>query len=132
MLNLKIYAIIGALALAAGVAFKLYFDYSQEQIATLNKDLQTYKIQNEAQQKAFNDFKDNVASQSEAITELNNKVLGIESKTSQLSRTLARHELDRLAGAKPGLIKSRANKATAKVFENLEDLSQPIKKEGQQ
>ena len=129
MLNLKIYAILGALAIAAGLGFKLYFDYSQEQIATLTKDLTTYKIQNEAQQEVFTNFKNNIAEQSASITALNNELIKIKTTTSQLSKTLARHELDKLASAKPDTLKRLANRATKKVFADLESSSKPVEKQ---
>jgi len=128
MLNLKIYAILAALAIAAGIGFKMYFDYSQEQIKTLTTDISTYKMQNEAQQKAYNTMKKNFKEQSVAIISLTDKLAKVEVTTSKLSKTLARHELDKLASAKPETLKRLANKATKKVFANLEKVSQPVSK----
>jgi len=133
MLNLKIYAIIAAVFLAGAVAFKFYFDYSQEQIKTLTIDIQTFKIQNEAQEKVYKLMKDNYAKQSDAITSLNDKMSKVEFETGKLSKTLARHELDKLASGAPDTLKRLANRATKKVFANLEKVSQPVvKKEEKQ
>ena len=44
---------------------------------------------------------------------------------NKLRRTFANHDLDKLALAKPMLIQSRINKATKKVLENLEKLTDP-------
>jgi uncharacterized coiled-coil protein SlyX len=128
MLNLKIYAILAVLALAAGAGFKVYFDYSQEQIATLTKDITGFRIQNEAQTVAFDTFKNNIAEQTATITELNKDITAIKNETSQLSKTLARHELDKLASAKPETLKRLANAATKKVFRKLETASKPLEK----
>ena len=44
---------------------------------------------------------------------------------NRLRKTFARHDLDNLALAKPGLIQGKINKASAKVMETLEKLSDP-------
>lgn len=126
MINLKIYAILALIITGMGVGFKFYWDYSQEQMQILAANIAKADAQIAAQQEAFNTYKVTITKQSENLKELNSKILDVEVETSKLSRTLARHELDRLAGDKPGLIEIKANKATAKVFENLEEISKPV------
>ena len=126
MLNLKIYAILGAIIIGLGYGFKVYYDYAQAERDILNANLQKAQIEIESAKKTFEEYRETITAQQEALKELNKQLTDVEIKTSKLSKTLARHELDRLAGEKPGLIKIKANKATKKVFENLEKLSQPV------
>ena len=44
---------------------------------------------------------------------------------NRLRKTFANHDLDKLALAKPGLMQSRINKASARVMATLEELTNP-------
>jgi len=44
---------------------------------------------------------------------------------NKLRKTFARHDLDELTLAKPGLIQNKINKASARVMTNLEELTNP-------
>ena len=50
----------------------------------------------------------------------------IEAEKDRYLDIFRRHNLDKLALAKPGLIESRINKATASVFEEIENDSKNI------
>ena len=128
MLNLKIYAALGAVILLGGYFFKQYYDTSKEQILTLQQGIQAIELQNKAQADRYSTLRDDFALQSATITQLNDDMGTIRKESTRLSKTLARHELDKLAMAKPGLIKIKANKATAVVFKQLEKYSQPVEK----
>ena len=49
-----------------------------------------------------------------------------EREVQQLRNTFARHDLDNLALAKPGLIQTRVNKASKRVTKDLIDLTDPL------
>ena len=44
---------------------------------------------------------------------------------NRLRKTFAKHDLDKLALAKPGLIQNRINKASARVMATLEEITNP-------
>ena len=50
----------------------------------------------------------------------------IEAEKQQYLQIFARHNLDSLAVAKPGMIESRINKASDAVFEGIEDDTKAI------
>lgn len=52
-------------------------------------------------------------------------------EVKDLQDKFRRHDLDNLSLKKPGLIEKIINKGTEKVFRDLEDLTDPQKKEGQ-
>lgn len=52
-------------------------------------------------------------------------------EVKDLQDKFRRHDLDNLSLKKPGLIENIINKGTKKVFRDLEDLTDPQKKEGQ-
>jgi len=126
MLNLKIYAVLAIIIAGGGYFFKQYYDSSQAQILTLKQNNIAVEAQNKAQDERFDKFKTEFAVQSAAITQLNSELANIKIESSKLSKTLARHELDKLSAGKPGLIKRLANRATKKVFANLENASKPV------
>ena len=128
MLNLKIYAILGAIILGGGYFFKQYYDSAQKQILTLEQNQATIKAANDAQILRYNTFRNELAAQTATITQLNSDLSKIKTESTKLSKTLARHELDKLASAKPDTLKRLANRATKKVFAELESVSKPIKK----
>lgn len=123
MPNLQIYGILAAIIIAAGLGFKVYFDYSQEQIKTLTSNMQVYKLKSEAEEKAFDTYKTNVATQLAGVKALAATVSKIETKSKEFDKMISRHELDKLASGNPAAIKRLANAATKKVFTNLEKAS---------
>jgi len=128
MLNLKIYAALGAVILLGGYFFKQYYDSSQKQILTLEQNQKAFQASIDAQDARYARIRDDFAKQSASITLLNEETRNNRKESTKLSKILARHELDKLAMAKPGLIKIRANRATKKVFADLEKYSQPVEK----
>ena len=69
-----------------------------------------------------NDF----AKQTKALTSLQSKNNEIELEMNRYLDIFKRHNLTKLAAAKPGLIESRANKATKEVFDGIEQDSRDI------
>jgi hypothetical protein len=59
--------------------------------------------------------------QTEALNDLSQKNHEIEAEMSRYLDIFKRHNLAKLAAAKPGLIEKRVNGATKNVFDSLED-----------
>jgi hypothetical protein len=129
MTSLKIYLILGALIVAMGTGFKIYYDYAQEKMILLAASVEKANDQIKEQEKTFNEYKTTIATQLEGLKILEERQLAVESETGELAKMLARHRLDQLSAGKPGLIERKANAATKKVFAEIEEISKPIKKE---
>lgn len=117
------YLIIGAVVLALSGAGVLYFKWSQNQIAELNGKVSAYAEKAATLEASLNDTLDHINRMQARMQTLNKNMRNIEEETSDLKKVLAKHDLERLAAAKPNLIENRANEATKKLFRELEEIS---------
>lgn len=62
----------------------------------------------------------------EQVRELTNRNQELDEEKKKYMRIFSEHNLTRLARAKPGLIESRVNKATASIFREVEQDSKEI------
>ena len=116
----------------AGGAFKMYYDKSEAEKEAMATQLQqamdnqqrlenAIATQNEQIEKALTEQK---ASQEriQSLTLANNEA---NEKVEDLRNKFARHDLDMLSLRKPGLVEKLVNRGTAKVFADLEKLTDP-------
>ena len=78
------------------------------------------------QEEAISSLQNDFAKQTKALTSLQSKNNEIELEMNRYLDIFKRHNLTKLAAAKPGLIESRANKATKEVFDGIEQDSRDI------
>jgi len=126
------YKIAGALGLILLITISgsaWYIDRLLDQISVLKGNqliLETeLKTQNEQIANLLSNAKQTQAKMNVLEQEKNES----EREVNKLRDTFARHDLDNLALAKPGLIESRVNKATKRVKEDLINLTNPNKNE---
>ena len=116
----------------AGGAFKMYYDKSEAEKEAMATQLQqamdnqqrlenAIADQNERIEKALAEQK---ASQEriQNLTVANNEA---NEKVEDLRNKFARHDLDMLSIRKPGLVEKLVNRGPAKVFSDLEKLTNP-------
>jgi peptidoglycan hydrolase CwlO-like protein len=126
-------SIVLALALAAMAGgFKLYYDKSEAEKQAMATQLQqamdnqqrlenAVATQNEQIEKALADQKD-AQQRIQSLTLANNEA---NEKVEDLRNKFAKHDLDMLSLRKPGLVEKMVNRGTARVFQELEDLTDP-------
>ena len=124
-MGLKLSIILGGLLLATIAGSAYYIDYLSDQIGVLKGN----QIDLESKVQEQNDAIDNyLAKQKQTQAQLDTleheKRKAMED-VNRLRKTFARHDLDDLALAKPGLLQGKINKASARVMEVLEKLSNP-------
>lgn len=78
------------------------------------------------QEEAISSLQNDFATQTKALNSLQSKNNEIELEMNRYLDIFKRHNLTKLAAAKPGLIESRANKATKEVFDGIEQDSRDI------
>ena len=101
-----------------------YFLYSQNQrLVELNK---AFEIRNAEQIATIAAQQEQFQKQTKALTELSSKNQQIEADMNRYLDIFRRHNLTKLAAAKPGLIEPRMNKATKEVFDGIENDSNII------
>jgi len=128
----QISAALGVALVIAGGAFKMYYDKSEAEKEAMATQLQqamdnqqrlenAIADQNEQIEKALAEQK---ASQEriQNLTVANNEA---NEKVEDLRNKFARHDLDMLSIRKPGLVEKLVNRGTAKVFADLEKLTDP-------
>ena len=91
----------------------------QGEIAVRMTQLETQKI-------AFQHLQEQKAIQDAAVKDLTKKSNEIQLEMNRYLDIFARHNLTKLASAKPGLIEKRANNATKQVFDSIEDDSRDV------
>ena len=112
--------LIGIL-LSFGVVGYFYYSTTQNQLIELRDLNKAYELKIETQDEAINTMQQSYELQTEALNELSQKNHEIEAEMSRYLDIFKRHNLAKLAAAKPGLIEKRVNGATKNVFDSLED-----------
>jgi len=101
-----------------------YFLWSQVQHLTeLNK---AFEVRNAEQVATIAAQQEQFEKQTTALNNLSKKNQEIEADMNRYLDIFRRHNLTKLAAAKPGLIQPRMNKATKEVFDGIENDSNLI------
>ena len=104
-----------------GTSYWLYTE-NQKLIENNAKLMTATQLQEETISQLQNDMQ----LQTESLLNLQSKNQEIELEMNRYLDIFKRHNLTKLAAAKPGLIESRANKATKEVFDGIEQDSRDI------
>ena len=122
---MKLTLIMGGLLLATVAGSAWYIDRLQDDIGTLkgNQLILETKIQEQ---------NDAIKNHLERQKQTQNQLLSLEKEkqeamrdVNRLRKTFAAHDLDELTLAKPELMQSKINRASKRVLENLEKLTDP-------
>jgi type II secretory pathway pseudopilin PulG len=112
--------LIGIL-LSFGIVGYFYYSTTQNQLIELRDLNKAYELKIETQDDAINTMQQSYELQGEALNELSLKNQEIQSEMNRYLDIFKRHNLAKLAAAKPGLIEKRVNGATKDVFDSLEN-----------
>ena len=122
---MKLAIIMGVLLLSTVAGSAWYIDRLQDDIGTLkgNQIILETKIQeqNDAIEAALNNQK----KAQTLMASLEKDKQEAMRDVNKLRKTFARHDLDELTLAKPELMQGKINKASKRVLENLEKLTDP-------
>jgi hypothetical protein len=119
----------------AGGGYLWYID-TQNTIKDLQMEVQNerkinaaYEVRDAEQKNTIDKLESNFASVTESLIEQTKKNAEIEAEMQRYLDIFKRHDLAKLAAAKPGLIETRVNKGTKDVFESIENDSRIINPE---
>ena len=102
----------------------MYFLWSENiRLSQLN---QAFEIRNQEQLATIETMQNDFKVQSEGLLALQTKNQEIQAEMNRYLDIFKRHDLTKLAAAKPGLIEPRVNNGTKKVFESIEEDSRNI------
>ena len=112
---------LGTTIIASGLCYYLY----QENQKLLGNVAQL-EVANDIQEQTINSLQNDFTLQTNALVELQAKNQEIQVEMNRYLDIFKRHNLSKLAAAKPGLIQKRVNAATKEVFDGIEEDSRDI------
>jgi len=101
-----------------------YFLYNKN--VELQKLNAAFEVRDAEQRATIKAVQDNLEKTSKALTGLQVKNQQYESQMTEYLDIFARHNIAKIASAKPGMIERRANDATKEVFDAIENDSKRI------
>lgn len=116
------YQIFGTIILILGGA--TYWLWTDNQTLKENQVKLEYAI--EEQKAAFETMKESYEKQGQALNNLQRANAEIEAEKDRYMSIFQRHNLDKLALMKPGLVENRLNNGTKAVFEEIENDSKKL------
>ena len=112
------------IAIIAILGIGCWWLYSENQTLTYNN--MQLEIAVAEQEEAIKVIKESYEKQGAALNQLSSKNAQIEAEMNGYLDIFRRHNLNKLAIAKPGMIETRANEQTQSVFEAIENDSKEL------
>ena len=113
--------LIGIITVLLTISGFLY--YQNKSLASLNK---AFELRDIEQKEAIESLQNDFALQTEGLLTLQSRNQEIEAEMNRYLDIFKRHNLSKLAAAKPGLIEPKVNNATKEVFDGIEEDSRNI------
>ena len=101
-----------------------YFLYQQNE--SLKLENLAFQVRDQEQTATIKAQQESFARQSQALNNMTARNAEIEGEMNRYLDIFKRHNLNKLAIAKPGLIEKRVNDGTKKVFETIEEDSKAL------
>ena len=98
--------------------------HSENQVLTMNN--MQLEVAIKQQEEAIATIKENDEKQGAALNQMASKNAQIEAEMNGYLDIFRRHNLNKLAIAKPGMIETRANDQTSEVFRSIENDSKEL------
>ena len=114
--------ILAGFVLVLGIATWFLWNKNQE-LAGLNA---AFEVRNQEQIETINSLQQDFRLQTEALTNMQSRNIEIQEEMSRYLDIFSRHNLTKLAAARPGMIEPRINNATKEVFDGIEQDSRDI------
>ena len=112
---------LGIIVILVAITGILYFQ--NQRLSSLN---QAFELRDQEQKAAIESLQSDFQLQTEGLLNLQAKNQEIEAEMNRYLDIFKRHNLSKLAAAKPTLIQNRVNDATKEVFDSIEQDSRNI------
>ena len=112
---------LGIIVILVAIAGVLYFQ--NQRLSSLN---QAFELRDQEQRAAIETLQSDFQMQTQGLLNLQSKNQEIEAEMNRYLDIFKRHNLSKLAAAKPNLIETRVNNGTKEVFESIEQDSRNI------
>ena len=124
-MGFKLSLILGGLLVVTVAGSAWYIDYQADQITTLKGNQIVLETEIQKQNESIERYLEQQKNQQVQLDQLESEKRAAMEDVNRLRKTFAKHDLDKLALAKPGLIQNRINKASARVMATLEQITNP-------
>ena len=124
-MGLKLSIILAGLLVITVAGSAWYIDYQADQITTLKGNQIVLETEIQKQNESIERYLEQQKNQQVQLDQLESEKRAAMEDVNRLRKTFAKHDLDKLALAKPGLIQNRINKASARVMATLEEITNP-------
>ena len=122
---MKLALILGGLLLATVAGSAWYIDRLQDDIGTLKGNQLILETKLQEQNEAIKNHLERQKQTQNQLASLEKEKQEAMRDVNKLRKTFARHDLDELTLAKPELMEGKINRASKRVLENLEKLTDP-------
>lgn len=117
--------ILLGVVLCMGITFAGFYQFIHKpllgQVAQQQVLLAAQELREQEQVKTIEALQNNLQKTSEALNAMSSRNAEIEAESKRYLSIFARHNLSRLAAAKPTLIETRINRGTKDVFDSIEN-----------
>lgn len=113
--------LLGVIAVLISICGFLYWQNSS--LASLN---QAFELRDQEQKLTIETLQNDFEKQTKGLLDLQSKNQAIQLEMNRYLDIFKRHNLSKLAAAKPGLIEKRVNNGTKEVFDSIEKDSRII------
>ena len=113
--------LLGVIAVLISICGFLYWQNSS--LASLN---QAFELRDQEQKLTIETLQNDFEQQTKGLLDLQSKNQAIQLEMNRYLDIFKRHNLSKLAAAKPGLIEKRVNNGTKEVFDSIEKDSRII------
>ena len=96
-----------------------YYWFTQKKIEALTANISKYEVAVKQSEATINQLKTDAEENQKRMNELSNNLAKAEVYNDELRQTLRKHNLERLAIKKPGLIEKRINSASKKILKDI-------------
>jgi len=124
-MGIKLSLILGGLLFMTIAGSAWYIDYQADQITTLKGNQIVLETEIQKQNESIERYLEQQKNQQVQLDQLESEKRAAMEDVNRLRKTFAKHDLDKLALAKPGLIQNKINKASARVMATLEEITDP-------
>jgi hypothetical protein len=106
------------------LSFGSYYLYQENQVLSANNAALEGAVA--TQEAAIKNMQNDFALQTKQLGDLQKKSQATQLEMNRYLDIFKRHNLTKLAAAKPGLLEPRINKGTKNVFDSIEEISRTI------
>tara|TARA_R100000995_G_C3446780_1_gene106072 strand:- start:402 stop:806 length:405 start_codon:yes stop_codon:yes gene_type:complete len=124
-MGFKLSLILGGLLVVSLAGSTYYINYLNDQIGILKGNQIVLETEIEKQNESIDRYLEQQKNQQVQLNQLEAEKKEAMEDVNRLRKTFAKHDLDELALAKPGLMQNKINKASSRVMSTLEELTNP-------